>query len=71
MEYKKNLIPGVVLAAFSIAYLGCSFQITPFTGLGSTPLDNRFVPWLWGGLLLLLAQPDADCARRKAEKGSH
>lgn len=55
MQYKKNLIPGVVLAAFSIAYLACSGQIQPFKGLGSTPLDNRFVPRLWGSILLLLS----------------
>ncbi|MDD2957220.1 MAG: tripartite tricarboxylate transporter TctB family protein [Lachnospiraceae bacterium] len=55
MEYKKNLIPGIILAAFSVAYLGCSAMITPFTGPGATPLDNRAVPWLWGGLLLLLS----------------
>lgn len=55
MEYKKNLIPGVVLAGFSTAYLIGSCWIKPFTGLGATPLDNRFVPRLWGGMLLLLS----------------
>lgn len=55
MEYKKNLIPGVVLGAFSLFYLGSTTQIVPFTGLGSTPLDNRFVPRLWGSILLLLS----------------
>lgn len=55
MEYKKNLIPGVVLAGFSTAYLIGSCWIKPFTGLGATPLDNRFVPRLWGSILLLLS----------------
>ncbi len=29
--------------------------IQTFTGLGSTPLTNHFIPYLWGGSLLVLS----------------
>lgn len=54
-EYKRDIIPGIVLAIFSIGYLALIPGIQTFTGLGSTPLTNHFVPYLWGGLLLVLS----------------
>ena len=54
-QYKLDIAPGVVLALFSILYLARVPSIQEFTGLGSTPLTNRFVPYLWGGALLLLS----------------
>lgn len=55
MEYKKNLFPGIVLSLFSAGYLIYATRIDVFTGSGSTPLSARFVPYLWGGCLLLLS----------------
>lgn len=54
-QYKLDIIPGIVIAVFSIAYLAMVPQIATFTGLGSTPLTNHFVPYLWGGALLVLS----------------
>lgn len=55
MEYKKNLIPGIVLTLFAISYLAYTTQIEKFTGSGSTPLSARFIPYFWGSCLLLLS----------------
>ena len=54
-NYKMDIIPGVVIAIFSIGYLALVPGIQTFTGLGSTPLTNHFVPYLWGGSLLALS----------------
>ena len=54
-QYKLDIIPGIVLAVFSIAYLSMIPSIQTFTGLGSTPLTNHFIPYLWGGVLLFLS----------------
>ena len=51
-QYKLDIIPGIVLAVFSIAYLSMIPSIQTFTGLGSTPLTNHFIPYLWGGVVL-------------------
>ena len=54
-QYKLDIIPGIVLAVFSIAYLSMIPSIQTFTGLGSTPLTNHFIPYLWGGVVLCLS----------------
>jgi len=54
-QYKLDIIPGIVLALFSIGYLAMIPQIQTFTGMGATPLTNHFVPTLWGSVLLLLS----------------
>ena len=54
-QYKLDIIPGIVLSLFSLAYLSQIHNIVEFKGLGSTPLTNRFVPYLWGGSLLVLS----------------
>ncbi len=54
-QYKLDIIPGFVLSLFAIAYLSQVPSIVEFKGLGSTPLTNRFVPYLWGGFLLVLS----------------
>jgi putative tricarboxylic transport membrane protein len=54
-HYKMDIIPGIVIALFSIGYLALIPSIQTFTGLGSTPLTNHFVPYLWGGSLLVLS----------------
>lgn len=54
-HYKMDIIPGIVIAVFSIGYLAMIPGIQTFTGLGSTPLTNHFVPYLWGGFLLVLS----------------
>ncbi len=55
MEYRKNLYPGIILTIISAAYLALSGQIEIFTGSGATPLDARFMPRLWGTILLILS----------------
>ena len=54
-KYKQDIIPGIVLAIFSLAYLCLVPTIVEFKGMGSTPLTNRFVPYLWGGSMLALS----------------
>ena len=55
MTYRTNIAAGGSLAMFAAAYLYLSTNIKPFQGLGATPLDARFIPRLWGGLLLILS----------------
>lgn len=54
-QYKLDIVPGVILALFSALYMSNVPGIQAFKGLGSTPINNRFVPWLWGGSLMLLS----------------
>lgn len=54
-NYKLDIIPGIVLSLFSIGYLSMIPSIKTFTGLGSTPLTNHAIPYLWGGALLILS----------------
>ena len=54
-QYKLDIIPGVVLALFSIWYMAQVPGIRVFKSLGATPLTNHFVPYLWGGSLLFLS----------------
>ena len=54
-KYKQDIIPGIVLMIFSIGYLAMIPSIVELKGMGSTPLTNRFVPYLWGGALLVLS----------------
>lgn len=53
-NYKLDIIPGIVIALFSIGYMSMIPSIKAFDGLGATPLTNHFVPYLWGGSLLVL-----------------
>ncbi len=53
-NYRVDIIPGIVIALFALAYLALVPSISTFTGMGSTPLTNHFVPYLWGGALLVL-----------------
>ena len=55
MNYKKDLVPGIILAALSSIYYALTFQIAVFKGTGSTPLDSRFMPRFWAVVLFLLA----------------
>ena len=45
-KYMMDIVPGVVIAVFSLLYLSQVPGIQAFEGLGSTPLDNHFVPCL-------------------------
>lgn len=54
-KYKMNMITGAVIFAFGLAYFILSWQIANFKGLGAPPIDAKFVPRLWGGLLMLLS----------------
>ncbi len=53
-NYRLDIVPGIVIALFALGYLLMIPGIQTFTGIGSTPLTNHFVPYLWGGFLLLL-----------------
>ena len=54
-KYKINMAAGGLLFAFGLGYFLLSWQIAAFKGLGAPPIDARFVPRLWGGLLMLLS----------------
>lgn len=53
-NYMIDILPGIVSSLFSLFYLSQVPKIRVFKGLGATPINNRFVPYLWGGILLLL-----------------
>ena len=53
-NYRGDIIPGIVIALFAIGYMSLVPGIQTFVGIGSTPLTNHFVPYLWGGALLIL-----------------
>lgn len=55
MNYRKDLVPGIVLAFFSIIYLVMATQIETFSGSGATAMNARTIPYFWGGCLLLLS----------------
>jgi putative tricarboxylic transport membrane protein len=55
MTNRKDFITGIVLAAFSAAYMAASFSISLFKGSGSAPLDARFVPQMWAVCLFILS----------------
>ena len=54
-KYKINMIAGGVLFLFGLAYFILTWQIANFKGLGAPPVDAKFVPRLWGGLLMFLS----------------
>ncbi len=54
-KYKLDIVPGVVMALFALFYLCNIPSIKVFDGLGSTPINNHFVPYLWGGAILVLS----------------
>ena len=53
-QYLQDIIPGIVISLFSLAYMVFIPGIKTFTGLGATPLTNHFIPYLWGSCLLIL-----------------
>lgn len=55
MQYRKDIISGAVIGAASIIYLLLTCQINIFTGPGAAPLSARFVPAMWGAILLVLS----------------
>ena len=54
-RYKLDIIPGVVLSLFSLAYLAMIPNIQIFQGLGAPPMNNHAIPYLWGSFLLFLS----------------
>ena len=54
-QYKLDIIPGIILAAFAIFYMLQVPKVRVFKSLGATPLTNHFVPYLWGGAMLVLS----------------
>lgn len=55
MTHRRTLFSGSILFVLAAIYYAFSFQIPVFKGLGSTPINARFVPQLWGGLLMFLS----------------
>lgn len=55
MNWKRDLWAGSVFAAFDGLYLYFCGDIEPFTGKGTAPLTNRFMPYLLGGCMMLLS----------------
>lgn len=53
-NYRLDIIPGLGIALIALIYLLMVPGIQTFIGMGSTPLTNHFVPYLWGGVLLVL-----------------
>ena len=54
-KYKMNMIAGGAIFLFGLAYFALSWQISGFKGLGAPPIDAKFVPRLWGGMLMVLS----------------
>lgn len=72
-QYKLDIIPGIVIALFSIGYMAMIPSIKTFTGLGATPLTNHFFPicgaapyWYWACGLRQEASASARSTWRKA-----
>ncbi len=54
-KYKMNMLAGGGLFIFGLVYFILSWQIDNFKGLGAPPVDAKFVPRLWGGMLMVLS----------------
>lgn len=52
---RKDILSGAVFAVFDGLYLYFCGDIEPFVGKGTTPLNNQFIPYFWGGFMLLLS----------------
>ena len=55
MQYRKDIISGAVIGVFSVIYLALISDISIFTGPGAAPLSARFIPAMWGTILLILS----------------
>lgn len=55
MQYRKDMLSGAVIGIISLGYLLMTTRISIFTGPGAAPLSARFVPAMWGVILLLLS----------------
>lgn len=55
MNSKKDILSGLVFAIGDSFYLYFCRDIVPFTGKGTTPLTNQFMPLLWGSLMMVLS----------------
>ena len=62
-QYKLDIIPGIVIALFSVGYMALIPSIKTFTGLGATPLTNH---WCWACGLRQEASASARSIWRKA-----
>lgn len=52
---KKDLIAGIVLLVFCIAYFAMTSNIKVFTGVGAPPISARDMPRVWSIVLGVLA----------------
>lgn len=55
MQYRKDITSGALIGAVSIIYLLLTCKVNIFTGPGAAPLSARFVPAMWGTILLILS----------------
>ena len=55
MQYRKDITSGALIGAVSIIYLLLTCKVSIFTGPGAAPLSARFVPAMWGTILLILS----------------
>lgn len=55
MQYRKDMISGAAIGTVSAIYLLLTSKISIFTGPGAAPLSARFVPAMWGAVLLILS----------------
>lgn len=55
MSGRKDILSGAVFAVLDGLYLYFCGDIEPFVGKGTTPLNNQFIPYFWGGFMMLLS----------------
>jgi len=54
MKNYKDIVSGIIIIASSVFYLICASTIHIFSGSGTTAINSRTIPTLWGCCLLVL-----------------
>lgn len=55
MNGKKDIVSGSIFVVLDAIYLILCGTIEPFTGKGTPPMTNQFIPYFWGGFMMLLS----------------
>lgn len=55
MDYRTDIISGIVLSLFAVFYFINAFSIRVYEGLGKAIVDSSTLPKIWGILLFLLS----------------
>lgn len=55
MNGKNDVKTGAIFVVLDSLYLYFCGDIQPFTGKGTTPLTNRFIPYFWGIFMMVLS----------------